>query len=728
MSAVPRVLAAVFVTGCLAAAVQAAAPPELTASLARLDQYLATSTTPANAAKWRNYLQLQGLQSQISANSSPDWTVLQTAWTRFHGTAPGLDRSPFVEVRFALDSWLNSLPTPSSGDLARALRGAQQQGYQPLGGLASSQSEARQALKALQAYLSTQQTGAGWTKFLQLDQINAALSAAQPAPATLRALQPRFVAGHPGLEIAPFIQAREALAAYVDRLEITSQADAAAKYADALETVAAATEAKAASNNMPADMTADLSAALAWLEQSGQVPHVVTAARRAHSQPNLLLSVSQNLLAARIDRPVQQTAPVRDMILGTDIYGTGTTTGQLRVDLVPASQQWLVDFLLGGQVQTTTTGYNGPAILYSNGTTTFSARKRLEIGPEGIRAAPAQTSAVTDSTLTGVGSSLNFRPLAKMVQKIARKKAGQQMGQAESIAARHAEERISRQLDAQVAEQLRTANANYAELFRSPLLQVGAFPQDVQFSTTDDALHLIAACAERGTLAAPGPAPAIPHAGVLSVQVHESLVNNLGRHLAGRTLDESAFKSKLEEKFKKLPENWEEPAPEKRTLTFADQDPVALKLADGKVDFTLRAKHFTRGEKNFEAMNIHMVYEIQLQEHGVKLIRQGKLDVLPPGYTGSPDDLPLGQALLSKLLQKTFDKMFPEVVETKGLDLQDAWQRVGKLTPVHVEVAQGWFSAVWDRQTVPRVAARPSTQPATRIATQPPAAPAKAAK
>ena len=82
---------------------------------------------------------------------------------------------------------------------------------------------------------------------------------------------------------------------------------------------------------------------LAWLDDARQVPSLTAAVRRALSHPNLYLHVSNRLVQSRIGGPISDTSPVRDCILGTSIYGTGWTNGQLTTELAPSPNQAIID-------------------------------------------------------------------------------------------------------------------------------------------------------------------------------------------------------------------------------------------------------------------------------------------------------------------------------------------------------------------------------------------------
>ena len=77
--------------------------------------------------------------------------------------------------------------------------------------------------------------------------------------------------------------------------------------------------------------------------------------------------LSSRLVAAGIERPLDEVTPVRDFILGTDIIGTGRTTGKLTIQLVPSADKAVLETVLVGKVDSRNVGYNGPATIHSQG-------------------------------------------------------------------------------------------------------------------------------------------------------------------------------------------------------------------------------------------------------------------------------------------------------------------------------------------------------------------------
>lgn len=125
--------------------------------------------------------------------------------------------------------------------LVRGLLGC---GWRPLGGveaafdydeLMAARRHARNAAQVLSGFLGNGDKGRGWRDYLRLDELQAELGDRDyPPPPSARSdgkLLPEVVQrlsqGHAGLELAPFVDLRTALSAYVKMLDMSGPLPAA---------------------------------------------------------------------------------------------------------------------------------------------------------------------------------------------------------------------------------------------------------------------------------------------------------------------------------------------------------------------------------------------------------------------------------------------------------------------------------------------------------------------
>lgn len=676
---------------------------DLEKQLHRLERFIGSG---ANGQAWKRFLKWEQLEAQLKSESA-DPLIVAEVLARFRGTEKGLSLPQFAGARKALEAWAATLPPVAPSDLPKLIARAKE-GYRPRG-TEAAYAQLKTAQAALDRYLSRQEFGDTWVQYLHLEELKQAVNGNQsPDVAKLQELYPKFVSGAEGLELSPMSQLSAALRAYIDAVQ-TADSDATRKQfqqqLDKLSATVKEFDPQAHNGKGP-----DVLKALSWLEQAGQAPAVVAAVRKNFSRPNLYVHLDSKFMARAAVQQVDDTSPVRDVILGTDIYGTGHTLGKVELNLIPNDQQAHYELVFGGAVDADSVGYNGPATVYSTSRTTFTSRKQVLLGSRGITALPARTSARVSSHTNGLSTSINVPLLRRVVKNIAWKQVNQKQGQAEAIAARHAESRISSRFNDEVSGKLAEANGKFNKFLVLPMLRRGSRPEQLSFRTTADGMQIVGHYVNRERLAAPWAPPQVKAGAVMSAQLHESSVNNLSDMIAGQTWEDEKAKEMVKELLGKIPEAWQEQDEKGAgTITFADENPVTLLIDNNQVTLTLRAKGFTRGERTYEAMNITAAYKVDKTDGGILATRQGELDILPPNFVKGRR-LSLPQTVLRNLLKKTFGKIFTEQIVSHGIEFQGELAKLGKLEVDEFSADDGWVAISWKQAD--RLAEKPQLKPA----------------
>ncbi len=563
--------------------------------------------------------------------------------------------------------------------------------------------EAKKELQAAaaqleQRFVAAGATAADWQKYLLWGDLQGQIR--QPGLPNVDQLQKvyaRFAADHEGLGLVCFVRTRDALRGYLAAAQAAGDEKAQARYEAILDGLARRLESyvKAAD---PAD-AARISSALRWLDDTQQATEIVKRADRELRYPNLFLQASEWVVGAGIAESVDRVEPVRDCILGTDLYGTAHMVGQTNVTLVPNPNSAMFDTLLTGTVHSSNVGYHGPVTLWSEGCTSVSAVKRLWFSEDGIMGLPASSCAQTQSTITAICAKRAF------MEKMAWKRAGKQKPKAEQVASRHAEQRLNARIDQQAAENLDRANGNYQSKFRQPLEERNLFPE-LQFRTCKEKLYLTALAADDyQTAALTAPPEPLPDSD-LAMRMHQSLFNNIASSaLAGRTVHEATVQQAVVDLYGKLPDELksdEEGQP--WSITFAEEEPITLAIGENSLKITLRGKAYGRGENTYPGMNVSATYKIVRDGEGFKGVRQGKVEILPPDFKpGSGQRLSGRQTTIASLLERRFGKVFREEIVGQGLVLPGQWKQAGTFKPNYLAAGGGWLLIAW-RQAAPAAA------------------------
>jgi hypothetical protein len=542
--------------------------------------------------------------------------------------------------------------------------------------------------------------GANWKKYLQWGSLGAQLKPGKtPDLAVLDAVYRRYTAGYEGLELVWFLDVQQALRRYRDMARRVANPTLKTSYEKLLEFLAEHLQTYTAAPT--AEEAVLIGQAVRELEEARQAPALVWAIRHHFLRPNLLLQVSADLVSAGIASPVDETAPVHEVILGTDIYGTGHTTGRVRVALSPNDRRGVIETVFLGTVSTRNIGYHGPVTIYSHGSTRVGARKRIWIDSTGLGSLPTASSAVTETRITDIQS----RRGSCCVERIAWRRSAKQKDQAECIASRRAEKRLNHRIDQQAAEAIGRANQAFADKFRKPLLQRKLFPRQLRFTTTGEALHVVSLQADQSQLAAPSAPPRLPDQFDLALCLHESMINNLASSaLAGMTLHDEAFEAAVIKLLGELPEQLKADEDQQGWgIAFTPlypldryRPPISVTFADNGISVTVRGRTFYKGDESYPGMDVTAVYKIVKTQQGFNAVRQGDLQILPPGFVpASGRKLSPRQVVIRTLLQRRFEKIFKPKMMGEGFLLPGKWKEAGTMKPVQLTCENGWLSVAW---------------------------------
>jgi hypothetical protein len=564
------------------------------------------------------------------------------------------------------------------------------------GRLAVAASKLRETLGPLDRLLSRSASGENWKKYLDWSALQQqAASGSHADIATLKRLYGRLDSGENGLEMPQFAAVRRAVGSYLEAADAATNPQAAEVYSQRLDKLAAAVATAAATGTPePLDPVGPL---LARLEDSGQAPAAVSRIRGAVNRPNLFLEVDESLLARGVNRPVNDVAPINDTVLGTRVRGTGRTDGRVFLDFVPSTERATVDIAFDATNHSDTKGSQGPVTVRTLGTTKLGARKRMLIDDRQIVSLPVSAHASTDTQTAGIGVSKKFGQ--RLIRKIASRKIAEMRPRAEAIAEGKALAKVREQFESQTADPISRASRDYQAKFRRPLIERGWYPEMLNLSTTHSRLQVTARKALADQIAAfTAPPPVDPDA-VLSARVHETMVNNSAEiTLGGRTITQKFVEEQLRKNNMAVPAELKNDADQQPwSITFAKRRPVELDVDDNRVKMTVRGTHYTSGEREFDAMDVWATYRIEPAHSGVRLVRDGDVQIYPPGFVpGGGKKLNLQQTSLRGILQKRFNKVFKEVVDMEPLKLPGELEKSGPLPIEQFDARKdGWLAAGW---------------------------------
>lgn len=403
---------------------------------------------------------------------------------------------------------------------------------------------------------------------------------------------------------------------------------------------------------------------------------------------NLRIAVSGTLLNRFVAEPVVDSAPVMDMVMGLPTRGWSTTTTRVGLELVPDPSALHVVLRAEGHTKATTRTDRSPVRVFSDGTVEFVARKGFVVTGAGLTAEPTDVAAESVSRLKRIATDFDGVPLlGTLVQSIARQKHDEGRWIAKREVDRKVTREVSQRIDEETAARLANSRARMRELLLDPLAGLDLAPEAVQLETTADRLHLRFRVAGADQSAGHAARPRAPQDSLVSVQAHESLLNNvIGRlGLDGRTF-------RLPDLLRHVAEHWSGPElglkaedlPNDIEVTFAARDAVRVRAIDGRLQIVLaiaELKKIGRPVRTWRNFQANVAYRPDADSRRGELVRDGII-TLTGDRLSTAVQIPLRSVLT---------KMFPPerriaVVPAKILD--DA--RLADLEVTQLEVRDGW--------------------------------------
>lgn len=615
---------------------------------------------------------------------------------------------------FAADSCVAQLSVSKKSQLISLANAARESlGQRPYPSPQSAGQRVVDAASALADYLARRtsaERAANWLSYVDSDPLIDAIVAGKPAAevnTAARRLQSRLVGNIVGLEMPPILKLRDETEALI----------AAGRYPDPDRAQRAVDQQldllikKLEVDNVGTspDDAATLSLIVQLLDQSNQVPELVSAVYNIFSRPNLVVTIDGHVIQDAITRPVDRLRPVRDCILGTRIIGNGHLRGAVIGRLAPSIGRVQVDLILTGQFRTDSVGYNGPVRLPSVGHGEVTATRSIWLGENGVSLSNVSSSVSLNTTITSIQHPL------RIVRRIASKQVAQKKPQADQIARERFRDQVVTDFTNQTSEAAQRIGSRPA----SGSAIAGGLPPLSDVQTTLKRLNLsppsrligstshnvyIELTQRTGKQLASITAPPEPRSsgsgsisGDATLQIHESLIDNLastvlaGRTLTGQQIDRLIGSVKTTTISRATPGSAIDPPPEKFEIEFASVRPIIFELRDDKIRIGIRGNRFSQDGRDLNSsLEITATYEpVDMDSYKV-LRRTGIVEVDFPGS----GRINFQQVAQRRSIQKLFNDRFPEtllnqpvilpvlaaiptlsgrVYRASGIDAQNGW-------------------------------------------------------
>jgi hypothetical protein len=410
---------------------------------------------------------------------------------------------------------------------------------------------------------------------------------------------------------------------------------------------------------------------------------------------NFRISVSDRWLNSLLP-PVQETRePVNEHVLGAEVQGQSQIANRLQFRFIPDNSRIHVLFESIGRVISSTEASRSGFTVQNQGNARFHAAKSLFIGKRGIETEATQARSSATNKVVGIASKLDNIPL---LGSIARNAAKREIDAQQHLTKRHVEQKLESTVKQRFSEEIDTQlsqlqNYLFTNLIE-PLTILDLEPTPMETRSTSDRMIMRYRLAGRDQLAATTARPAGLEQSLMSMQIHESAINNLlnRMELNGNEFTVDGLRQHLSKMLSLQTEASEEKVETMDAkIEFAPFDPIRLSFDNDlvTVEFNLKTLQIGKGKV---WKNITASANYQYQINGLKLtFKQDGQGVKVDGHRFNGRDQIAVRSIFTKIFRNDYSlNLLPQGIVEKIHQ------------PMHVtqfDVIDGWIGVSFDNQT-----------------------------
>ncbi len=419
---------------------------------------------------------------------------------------------------------------------------------------------------------------------------------------------------------------------------------------------------------------------------------------------NIRLAISDTLINRLIPEVDARVEPVRQRILGADVRGQSHVDSQLAVRLIPSPSSWRMQLETSGRVRADTASRSGPVSIRTGSDADFVSTTPLEFTRLSATAGGTHVDVGSNTRIRGVDTDYDSVPLiGSLVREIAVNRYHSLAPQAKQIQHGQIRAGVSSEIDQRVTKQLHDASDSLTRHLIGPLGSLGLNPMVVDLQTTPQRLTARYRIGGDWQLAAFTPRPRAPSNSLVSVQIHQSALNNTLETVlpAGQSNTIQEISSNLKALFA-----FPEPAApsdaqdndlaDDTIIHFASTRPITIEIEDDLLWVTLRVMRLSREDAiDLRRFIVRVAYRCETDGLHAHLVRDGHLRISGPGMS-MRDRLPA-----RAIFNKVFSTQRPLPLTPAAMAEHPAMEG---LVITQLELRDGWIGIAIGPNAPPRIA------------------------
>ncbi len=358
---------------------------------------------------------------------------------------------------------------------------------------------------------------------------------------------------------------------------------------------------------------------------------LASAINENYRNANMRIAISNDLIKRLYGNPTTKSGVVKDRIAGRQVRGSSQTTSKVNIRTIPDEHAWRLGIHAAGSIQSDTVSFGGPAKLRTVGKTSFNAKKNLAIDFSGVKVEPTKVVANRESSrLIGISTKYDRMPMmGSYARSTAKKEYNKARGRVKQEVERKTEARIRTTIDQKTDPAIEKMQARYRELVVDRAERLGLEVDPIELRTTESRLIGRLRLANDGQLAAHTPRMRAPSDSLLSVQLHESVINNAaeGLQLEGNKFTNLQLHKQIQERFDIQTDDSKVDPSNRVTLTFQDTDAARVDFQEGQVRLTLSLRQMSIRGKKYKNLKVHTHYVPQVIDGKAWLVQEGSAQI-----------------------------------------------------------------------------------------------------
>ncbi|HZZ80486.1 MAG TPA: hypothetical protein VFE62_18425 [Gemmataceae bacterium] len=424
----------------------------------------------------------------------------------------------------------------------------------------------------------------------------------------------------------------------------------------------------------------------------------------AGREPNVRIDASAALINALVQRSIDETEPVNEIIQDTPVCGIGRTLGNVYAELIPDTRHATIDIAMQGVNYSETVGARHTIRIHTFTTTPLQVRRRIVIGETGINLLAGPSSAVACTQLIDVTSTMDMDYLAKCM---VRRGFENTRPAAEAESACKTVGHVIRRIDDEINPALATASSTLGRELRA-FRQTGLLLEAMRFSTSTSHVHGAFRFATPGRTS---PVPMMLSSDFdLAARIHESVATEAAQtEFGGRTFSltevskiyneltrglilDARSDADIKLDLEKLAKLAAQLAGKPVIVTLPKRDPLIVTFADQGFTLEGRVESVQQDKTTYAGLRVKVAYRLENRADGVYALRKGPVRVALD--KGNPekkvDAMPAATGVIMETMLTEFMK---ERIKLAALPMLDPI--ASRLLAPRAAAANGWFALVW---------------------------------